>query len=617
MKIYLFFCFLIISSSVSAQLGFCEGNTGNPIFHENFEAASELPAGTTNYSYINQDPQDGQYTVSNQIGNLITSWRSNLPSTTVSNQNALIVNASFTSGLFYQTKITGLCENTSYEFSAFLINIYDRSSAVCTNGGIPINVRFEIWNENDSNLLKQGNTGDIASLSTAEWEQYALTFQTEVGQEAVILKMFNNGNGGCGNDLAIDDIIFRSCGDLTTVTTENNQNRIDICATDVPVSLILEAIPDYSVYNSHAFQWQESTNNEIWTDIPGENDENFKTPPLISSRFYRVIVAEDPMNLNTNLCSSVSEVFTVNIFDMPLPPRSEGDVSICSDAPIPELNVEVNENETVNWYDEDNNLVSENTTSFLPESSGIYYAQAVIKGFDCKPSAKTAIEFTIYESPQVDDEFLDLCDGGSLILNAGIPGLVYQWSTEESSQEIEIRSAGNYSVILTTASGCTAIKNFEIKKTAIAEIGSVTSNLDEILVTPGNQGNFEYSIDGTNFQTSGIFTSIPSGIYTIYMRDLSACKTVMQEFPHIVVPQFVTPNVDGYNDHFSINGLEYFPSSEIKIFNRYGKLLKMGQGSTFTWDGTLNNRPLPSDDYWYHIIIQGYKTLKGSFSLKR
>ncbi|HKL36681.1 MAG TPA: T9SS type B sorting domain-containing protein [Salegentibacter sp.] len=617
MKVYLLFALLFLSASGYGQLGFCEGSKGDPIFHEDFEAASELPPGTTNYIYVNQDPQDGEYTVSNQIGNFITSWHSSLPPNTVSNRNALIVNASFTSGLFYQTEITGLCENTTYEFSAFLMNIYDRSSMVCDNGGIPINVRFEIWDETDSNLLKEGNTGNIPSQNSPEWEQYALTFQTEVGQEAVILKMYNNGIGGCGNDLAIDDIIFRSCGDLTTVTSENANNRLDVCAEDAPVSLSLEATPDFSVYNSHAYQWQESFDNENWSNIPGENNEIFNTPSLSNTRYYRVKVAEDPVNLNTNLCSSVSEIFTVNILETPEPPESDGNVSICSDDEIPELQVEVEEDETANWYDESNNLIAENTDSYLPETQGIYYIEAINEGFDCQPSSRTAINFTINESPQVEDEVLQLCDGGNLIIEAGIPGLTYEWSTGETNERIEITAPGNYSVIITTAEGCSTTKNFEVKQVDIAAIESVESDLRSIIVTPANEGDFEYSLDGNSYQPSNIFTAVSGGIYTIFMRDLSGCNTVKTEFPHIVIPKFITPNADGYNDTFSINGLEYFPSSEIRIFDRYGKLLKAGAGENFKWNGSLNGRPLPSNDYWYHIIIEEFKTLKGSFTLKR
>ena len=617
MRFSLLFFLLLLCNYSYAQLGFCEGSKGDPIFHEDFEAATELPLGTTNYSYVNQDPQDGEYTVSNQIGNFITSWHSSLPPNTVSNRNALIVNASFNSGRFYRTEISGLCENTTYEFSAFLMNVYDRSSMVCENGGIPINVRFEIWDETDSNLLKEGNTGNIPSLNSPEWEQYALTFQTEPGQEAVILKMFNNGEGGCGNDLAIDDIIFRSCGDLTTVTSENGINRLDVCAEDAPVSLSLEATPDFSVYNSHAYQWQESNDNENWSDIPGENDEVYNTSALNATRYFRVKVAEDPVNLNTNLCSSVSEIFTVNILKTPNPPEGDGNVSICSDEEIPELSVEVEENETANWYDENNNLIAENTDSYLPESGGVYYVEAINAGFECEPSSRIAINFTINESPQVNDEVLQLCNGGNLILNAGLAGLTYEWSTGETTEDIEIDTPGNYSVILTTAEGCSTTKNFEVNQVDIAEIESVNSDLRNIIVTPANEGNFEYSLDGNSYQTSNIFTAVPGGIYTIYMRDLSACNTVTREFPHIVIPKFITPNGDGYNDTFSINGLEYFPSSEIRSFDRYGKLLKAGAGETFTWNGTLESRALPSNDYWYHIIIEGFKTLKGSFSLKR
>jgi gliding motility-associated-like protein len=617
MRFSLLFFLLLLCNYSYAQLGFCEGSKGDPIFHEDFEAAAELPPGTTSYSYVNQDPQDGEYTVSNQIGNFITSWHSSLPPNTVSNRNALIVNASFNSGRFYRTEISGLCENTTYEFSAFLMNVYDRSSMVCENGGIPINVRFEIWDETDSNLLKEGNTGNIPSLNSPEWEQYALTFQTEPGQEAVILKMFNNGEGGCGNDLAIDDIIFRSCGDLTTVTSENGINRLDVCAEDAPVSLSLEATPDFSVYNSHAYQWQESNDNENWSDIPGENDEVYNTSALNATRYFRVKVAEDPVNLNTNLCSSVSEIFTVNILETPNPPEGDGNVSICSDEKIPELNVEVEENETANWYDENNNLIAENTNSYLPEAQGIYFVEAINKGFDCKPSSRIAINFTINESPQVEDEVLQLCDGGNLILNAGLTGLTYEWSTGETTEEIEIDTPGNYSVILTTSEDCSTTKNFEVMPVDIAEIESVNSDLRNIIVTPVNEGDFEYSLDENSYQTSNIFTAVPGGIYTVYMRDLSACNTVTREFPHIVIPKFITPNGDGYNDTFSINGLEYFPSSEIRIFDRYGKLLKAGAGENFKWNGTLKSRDLPSNDYWYHIKIEGFKTLKGSFSLKR
>ena len=86
------------------------------------------------------------------------------------------MNASFTAGEFYQRQVNGLCENTTYEFSSWLINL--QSAVGCEGNSIPINVRFQIWDETDTNLLAQGDTGNISASGTASWEQYALVFQT-------------------------------------------------------------------------------------------------------------------------------------------------------------------------------------------------------------------------------------------------------------------------------------------------------------------------------------------------------------------------------------------------------------------------------------------------------
>lgn len=109
--------------------------------------------------------------------------------------------------------------------------------------------------------------------------------------------MYNNGDGGCGNDLAIDDIIFRSCGDLTRITSEDNNEEEEeegfiVCEPDVPVSLELIATPDNSVYQEHAFQWQERVGENNWKDIPGETGKKFIIPSLVSSKYYRVKVVK-------------------------------------------------------------------------------------------------------------------------------------------------------------------------------------------------------------------------------------------------------------------------------------------------------------------------------------
>ncbi|TBW29136.1 T9SS type B sorting domain-containing protein [Gramella sp. KN1008] len=622
MRFYILLLCLCCGLPVKAQLSFCNGSKGDPIFHEDFGSGSglgeELPAGVTNYNFVERGPGDGEYTVAD-LSYGLNSWHQNSPNTAISNGRALIVNADFSAGRFYRREVTGLCENTTYEFSAFLMNVYDRSSGVCINGGIPINVRFEIWDETDTLLLKEGNTGDISSTSSPNWKQYALTFSSEPGQDKVILKMFNNGDGGCGNDLAIDDIIFRSCGDLTTISSNIGSDGVfAVCEEDTPVGISLEAIPDNSVYEQHFFQWQESSDGTDWQDIPGATSETFEDN-IAFTTYFRVKVAEDAVNLSSNVCSSASEPFQVEVIKTPQAPVSKGDIIICSDDDIPPLSVSGGINEKVYWYDAPSggNLLAEDTFTFTATSSGTYYAEARKVGFECEGSPRTKISLTINEVPAVNDEVIPICLDTTITLDAGISGQQYIWDSGETSQSIMIDSPGTYSVEITNQSNCSSIKIFTVEEAPDAEISKVISEEGSVTIIPEFQGEFLYSIDGVNYQRSNSFDYLPGGIYTAYIKDLADCKTDSQEFPHIVVPKFISPNNDGYNDSFELKGVEYFESSEIIIFDRYGKLIKAGRGEDFIWNGEFQGIDLPADDYWYVIRIVGFKDRKGHFSLIR
>ncbi|WP_411831118.1 T9SS type B sorting domain-containing protein [Mariniflexile sp. AS56] len=82
------------------------------------------------------------------------------------------------------------------------------------------------------------------------------------------------------------------------------------------------------------------------------------------------------------------------------------------------------------------------------------------------------------------------------------------------------------------------------------------------------------------------------------------------------MPKYFTPNNDGVHDVFSLSGIEFYAQSQVSLFNRYGKLIKFSQNGSFSWDGTFNNVQLPSDEYWYVIIIPNQKFTR-HFTLKR
>ena len=65
---------------------------------------------------------------------------------------------------------------------------------------------------------------------------------------------------------------------------------------------------------------------------------------------------------------------------------------------------------------------------------------------------------------------------------------------------------------------------------------------------------------------------------------------------------------------------EEFENIEVMIFDRYGRNIANFSGlNTSGWDGTYNDKALPTGDYWYHIILNDTKgrQFTGHFTLYR
>ena len=130
-------------------------------------------------------------------------------------------------------------------------------------------------------------------------------------------------------------------------------------------------------------------------------------------------------------------------------------------------------------------------------------------------------------------------------------------------------------------------------------------------------GNYEYSMDGLTYQDVPVFKNLLPGEYQIFIRDRDNCSVISDEVFLMMYRNFFTPNGDGINDYWNIIASAGGVNVEIMIYDRYGKLIKSIKGDSTGWDGNYNNNPMPSSDYWFEIITEKGKKLKGHFSLKR
>ncbi len=213
-------------------------------------------------------------------------------------------------------------------------------------------------------------------------------------------------------------------------------------------------------------------------------------------------------------------------------------------------------------------------------------------------------------------------DGG--VVN-GIPNnYLYNWSTGETTIQIQVNEPGNYFVDVTEIDGCTNRRTIIVLPSNIAEINlDIQDALDNNIVVVGaiGDGNYEFSLNSElgPYQDSNIFENVPGGMQTIYVRDKNGCGVSSETFPVISFPKFFTPNGDGRNDFWTIKAFdsEFLASSTVQIFNRQGKLLKVLTLNNPDWDGNYNGNPMPSDDYWFTVTFQDGRTFSKNFSLKR
>jgi len=75
----------------------------------------------------------------------------------------------------------------------------------------------------------------------------------------------------------------------------------------------------------------------------------------------------------------------------------------------------------------------------------------------------------------------------------------------------------------------------------------------------------------------------------------------------ITVPNVFTPNVDGLEDTWNIQGLENYPEERtVRVFDIWGVLVFSSVGYKQPWNGTYNGRDLPVATYYYLMLRSPY-----------
>lgn len=162
-------------------------------------------------------------------------------------------------------------------------------------------------------------------------------------------------------------------------------------------------------------------------------------------------------------------------------------------------------------------------TVYVKDASGCYGTSAVTIA---KIPVPAVTAFTIAATcNNSDGSIIVTGSSGTTPYTYSINGTLYQ-----SSNTFSGLSSGFYTITIKDAAGCTNTTGISLPalggpSVTVLATPATCGNANGTLTATGAGGTapLSYSIDGTVFQPSGLFTGLASGTYTVYVKDATGC----------------------------------------------------------------------------------------------
>ncbi len=226
-------------------------------------------------------------------------------------------------------------------------------------------------------------------------------------------------------------------------------------------------------------------------------------------------------------------------------------------------------------------------------------------------------------------------NNGSIVtsISGGSGPYQYTWSKGETSSVINNLPSGSYTLqVKDISTQCVATDSFIITQPDSLLVTSFAKND----TCKGGNGSISVSVSGgtapyqylwSNNMTTGSLIKVPAGSYTLVVADKNNCKknlsVIVEEDScvDIIIHDVITPNGDGINDVWAIEGIRDYPKNTVQIFDKWGTMLFEKNGYNNDWGGSgSKGELLPDGTYFYLVKLNatiGKNVFTGAVLIKR
>lgn len=337
-------------------------------------------------------------------------------------------------------------------------------------------------------------------------------------------------------------------------------------------------------------------------------------------------------------CTGPSSCQTITVLNDPLiaVTAAGNDSTICL---FNDINLSASGADSYTWTGP-NNYSGSGSTINIPsaqQANSGYYAVTGIDANGC--SATDSILISVLQLPIVDlaaDHANNIYCNGYIANLTASGAMSYTWTgpsgfTSSNSSvtliSLDAGDQGYYYVTGTDSEGCA--NSDSIFLTIITNVPAFAPS--DTMICPGEtlilygSGGQTYNWNGpagyySELQNPTVTTDASfenSGIYYLTVTDANGClgydSTLVEVTNNgdcLFIPNLTTPDKDGHNDLWVIEGLDKFENAEVEIYNRWGNMVYYSSPYNNDWDGTVNQPgvidgegKVPVGTYFYIIKL--------------
>jgi len=559
------------SSTIQNPLNICYANAGQ------YEVTLTVTNNNCNYSCTKVNYID--------VANSFTATATAAGATTFCTGDFVILNANTDPTFAYQWILNGanISGATNASFSAIVSGNY----AVLISDGNCVDTSNVITVTVSNNLAANINMAPSVTICNGDsviliaTPSAAFSYQWFNGAAAIASATNANFTANVTGNYSVLVTDANGCtGDDTTAVTINTIVAPTVISDVASLSLCGVSSINLSVPNTFTtYQWLNTSN----AAIAGQTS-NLLNVTVAGS--YSLIVTD------VNSCTDTTTVTTItNGLNTTLTLAISGPLTFCQGSSVT-LDAGSFAGSNYQWFNNATAVAGATAQTLLVTSAGNYTAQVIDAGGCSVTSGDTAV--VILPNPNVTinaSSSLSFCQGNNVTLSPTTGGTSYQWLNNNiaiaGQTNITYTStfAGNFSLVLTNANGCSDTSNVLTTIITIPFTDSIASSTNSFIFCPGTSITLTAFPQGLSYQwtinnipspnNTGTLVANSAGNYSVVITDANGCTNSK----NITVSTYQAP--------FPF----VLPASNVSICSGAGVLINTTPFVSYQW--FLNANPIP------------------------